>query len=73
VRCGVSVDVPAPSQAPVEIGADSSSKSFRRRALGKKVVNRSVSFMSDHDDNSADDGDDEEPESDGSTFRRQRR
>ena len=47
--------------------------SFRRRALGKKVVNRSVSFMSDHDDNSADDGDDEEPESDGSTFRRQRR
>ena len=56
-----SVDVPAPSQAPVEIGADSDlsrSTTSGRRTLGKKVINRSVSFMSDHDDKSADDGDD---------------
>ena len=63
-----SVVVPAPSQAPVEIGADSDlsrSTTSGRRTLGKKVINRSVSFMSDHDDKSADDGDDKKPESDG--------
>ena len=49
----VGVEVPIPSIAPVEIGADaelSRSKSFHRRTVGKKVVNRSVSFMSDYHD-----------------------
>lgn len=49
----VGVEVPIPSIAPVEIGADaelSRSKSFHRKTVGKKVVNRSVSFMSDYHD-----------------------
>ena len=55
----VGVEVPTPSTAPVEIGADaelSRSKSSHRRTVGKKVVNRSVSFMSDYQGASATDG-----------------
>ena len=51
-----SVNVPEPSQAPVEIGADaevSRNKTSELTTRGTKVVNRSVSFVSDYNDCSA--------------------